>query len=449
MNLIGRTQELDLLKKALNSKRKELCILYGRRRLGKTAILRECLRQSQGLFFSCPVASSGEALRLFQARMAETFHEPLLLNTRFAGWREALCYAIQQCSDRKWPLIFDEFPYLLRSVPGVDSLLQHEWDHAQGAPKIILCGSSLSIMESEVLGSHAPLFGRRTLQIELGPMDFRTVSKFYGKRKFEEQILYYSFFGGIPAYAEHAAELEDPVEALTKLVLEPHGVLYSEPDFLMREELREPVSYFSILHAISAGNTRPNRIAQAAGIPGQSLAKYLDVLRRMRLVNRKTPITEKHQERSSKSIYTIDDPFLRFWFRFVFSERSALELGLAKRIWKEKISKDYDSVLGLLYEDVVRQELRGQWESWLGWEPARIGQYWDANTELDIVAEDLAGGCVAFFECKWSLSADVEKELRILQAKARAIPHFAEYHHEYFIVSRTASKHPRHIRLAF
>jgi AAA+ ATPase superfamily predicted ATPase len=119
-----------------------------------------------------------------------------------------------------------------------------------------------------------------------------------------------------------------------------------------------------------------------------------------------------------KSIYTIDDPFLRFWFCFVFSERSALELGLAKRIWKEKISKDYDSVLGLLYEDVVRQELRGQWESWLGWEPARIGQYWDAQTEVDIVAENLARDRVAFFECKWSLSVDVEKELRILQGEA-------------------------------
>jgi hypothetical protein len=129
----------------------------------------------------------------------------------------------------------------------------------------------------------------------------------------------------------------------------------------MREELRETLSYFSILHGVSSGQTRPNGIAQAAGRPLQSLAKY----------------------------------------------------------------------------------------RWLGWEPARIGQYWDSKTELDVVAEDLAGERVAFLECKWSTSVEVEKEIRILQAKTRALPQFAKHQQEYFVVSRTESKHPKHIRLAF
>ena len=167
MKFVNRDGEMALLDQMVSSGNKEFLVLYGRRRLGKTRLLREFTRIHPALFFSCPVSTETEALRMFQLQMADAFSEPLLDQARFPSWHDALKYTFQKCTENKIALVFDEFPYLLRSAPGIDATLQHLWDVQEKPILLAISGSLLSIMQEHILGSKAPLYGRRTEQMEL------------------------------------------------------------------------------------------------------------------------------------------------------------------------------------------------------------------------------------------------------------------------------------------
>lgn len=445
MAFVNRRKELELLARMAAAEHKQMLVLYGRRRIGKTALLREFARQHRSLFFSCPLATPAEALRLLQKRMAEALEQPLLARTVFPGWHEALTHAFEQASARRVALILDEFPYLLRSVPAVDSIIQHLWDAHQGRLWIGLSGSVLSVMRDDVLGPHAPLYGRRTEQLRLAPMGFGDVSLFYEEQPFESRAHRYAFFGGVPAYAERAAAFDSTADAVVSLVLSPDGVLYQEPEFLVREELREPGNYFSILHSIASGMTRPNQIAQDAGVLHSGVNKYLETLRRMGLITRLVPITEKRPERSTKGIYRIADPFLRFYFRYVYPNRSAVEIGRGRDVYEAAIAPDLDTFMGLVYENLCRQEILLHGEDRLGFVPARVGRYWDARAGIDIVAEDASGERVAFIECNWGTKVDVERVLTRLAVKGDLVRAYAGRRKTVRVMSRTGTTHAGHI----
>ena len=445
---VNRSSELALLERIATSDRRELLVIYGRRRLGKTALLRRFGTGRPLAFFSCPLSTAPEALRLFTRELARTFGDPLLKRTQFSGWSEAIAYAFDRSGRERRPLVFDELPYLQQSVPGIDSLLQHAWDGHEGVVKLLLTGSSFSIMDAAVADPRAPLYGRRTAQLEVQPMSFSEVSDFYPGWSFDQHAVAYGIFGGVPAYAEQVARHASPSEAVHALALSPAGSLYSEPEFLVREELRDPRAYFSILHSLAAGMTHPNQIAQDAGVAGPSVGKYLDVLRRMRIVRREVPVTETRPERSRKSIYRLADPFLRFWFRYVYPNRSALEAGGSREVLDAVVLRDLDTFMGMPYEEICRQHLMADGLRLLGWQPLRIGRYWDARTEIDLVAADATGERVAFVECKWGRTVDVERVARRLREKARAVARFSAASHRYLVISRTDASDENHVRLA-
>lgn len=445
---VNRTGELALLERIAASDRRELLVIYGRRRLGKTALLRRFAAGRPLVFFSCPLSTAPEALRLFTRALARTFDDPLLARTRFSGWSEAVEYALEACSRERRLLVLDELPYLQQSVPGVDSLLQHAWDRHEGAAKVLLAGSSFSVMDAALTDPRAPLYGRRTAQIEVRPMSFAEVSDFYPGWSFEQRAVAFGLFGGVPAYAEQAARHESPHEAAHALALSPTGPLYTEPEFLVREELRDPGAYFSVLHSLAAGKTRPNEIAQDAGVAASSVGKYLDVLRRMRIVRREVPVTEARPERSRKGLYRLDDAFLRFWFRYVYPNRSALEAGGSRQVLDAVVRPDLDTFMGAPYEEICRQRLLADGRRLLGWRPLRIGRYWDSRTEIDLIAVDAAGARVAFVECKWGRAVDVPRVVRRLREKARAIARFSAASHRYLVISRTDVDDEHHVRLA-
>lgn len=445
---VNRVGELALLERLAASDRRELLVIYGRRRLGKTALLRQFGRGRPLAFFSCPLSTAPEALRLFTRELARTFDDPLLARTRFPGWSEAVEYALGRCGGQRIPLVLDELPYLQRSAPGVDALLQHAWDGHDGAVKLMLTGSSFSVLDAAVADPRAPLYGRRTAQLEVRPMSFDEVSGFYPDWPFEQRAVAYGLFGGVPAYAEQVARHESPRAAAHALALSPAGPLYAEPDFLVREELRDPGAYFAVLHALAAGRTRPNEIAGDAGVAHASVGKYLDVLRRLRLVRRETPVTEVRPERSRRGLYRLADPFLRFWFRYVYPHRSTLEAGGSRQLLDAVVLPDLDTFMRAPWEDLCRQHLIADGERLLGWRPLRVGRYWDARTEIDLVAVDASGERAAFVECKWGRTVDVARVARRLREKARAVAPLAAASHRYLVISRTDVDDEHHVRLA-
>lgn len=444
MTFYNRTKELEQLEKFYLSKDKELMVLYGRRRLGKTRLLKEFCNKHPGLFFSCPLSTSKEALRLFQAQMAISFNAPLLNQTNFFGWQEAMQYAFEKTIQHKMVIIFDEFPYLMRSVPGIDSIIQHLWDNSGMPIKLILCGSHVSVMLDQVIGAKAPLYGRRTYSINLAPMSFSDISLFYPNVSFEETVKWYAFFGGVPAYAERASKYQDAESSLFDMVLNPDGNLYQEPDFLVNEELREPAVYFSILRSLAFGQTKPNQISQDAGVRHSGINKYLDTLKKMHLIEKRIPITEKNPERSTKGLYFIRDQFLKFWFRYIFPNKSIIELGNGKKLFEKHIKADLSILFGHVYEDICFQRIQNN-QALLEFEVYNAGPYWEKNFEIDIIAEDPFDHQVAFIECKWSTNININRLLQHLKRNADLIKHYSGWKKSYFIMSRTRISHPNHI----
>jgi AAA+ ATPase superfamily predicted ATPase len=236
-------------------------------------------------------------------------------------------------------------------------------------------------------------------------------------------------------------------EAACELILSENGVLYQEPEFLAREELREPGAYFSILHSLASGKTKPNEIAQDSGVRHSGVNKYLETLVRMKLIERCVPITEKNPERSAKGIYLLTDQFLRFWFRYVFPNRSIIEMGKGRQLFEAKVASDLDNLMGIVYEAICRQFAADHGNELFGWDPLKIGRYWDGQREIDFVAEDAPGQSAAFVECKWGEHVHIGRILAKLRKKADAIPYYRGWKKSYYVMSRTKDKHPEHIHL--
>ncbi len=448
MMLYDRERELNKLEEAYRSATKEMVVIYGRRRLGKTTLLRSFANRYKSFFFSCPMSTEEEGLRLFQQQLLDCFNDSSLEDMIFPGWPEALRYLFDRASRAGFPVILDEIPYLFRSVPGIDSHIQHLWDAHEGTLKLIFSGSTMSVMRERMFGAQAPLYGRRTGQIQFSPMGFADISQFYSDSlSFEQRAYMYAIYGGVPAYAERAAQFLDYKQSLLHLILDQDAVFYQEPEFMLRQELQQPGTYFSLLHALSAGRTKPNEIAQYAGIPRSSVNKYLDVLSEMYLIRREIPITEHRPDKSTKGLYVLADNLMRFWFRYVYPYTSIVELGRGAELLHTKVQPNLNEFMGPVYEEICRQELKYRGEELIGWVPLRIGRYWDAHNEIDIVAEDPTAERVAFVECKWGKQVDSVSLLKDLRRKADMVPEYHGWNRSYFIMSRTGTTQTDHIQI--
>jgi AAA+ ATPase superfamily predicted ATPase len=183
--------------------------------------------------------------------------------------------------------------------------------------------------------------------------------------------------------------------------LTPQTYLYDEARFLLLQEVREPGSYFAILEAMARGNTRPNEIAQAAGLGGGAAAMpYVKTLIDLRLVERRVPATERHPHKSRKGHYRISDPFFRFWFRFVYPRRSALEEGRADETLERHVLPQLDQFAAHVFEEICRRHV---WRMELPFTPERVGAWWSPRGEIDVVAIGDEARAVLVGECKWSI----------------------------------------------
>jgi AAA+ ATPase superfamily predicted ATPase len=277
-------------------------------------------------------------------------------------------------------------------------------------------------MERRVLSARNPLFGRRTAQLALQPLRFRDAGRFFPDWPGERRMWGIGVMGGVPAYLkrlEPEAELE---ENILRSVLSLGAPLLDEPRFLMMEELREPQVHFSICRAMAHGHGRPNEIAQAAGLTGRgNIASYLRTLQELRFVERRVPATVRNPERSRMGLYRLGDPFLRFWFRFVLPNRSALEAGNAHLVWRRKIAPHLAKHVSAAFEDACREHLEDlNRREKLPAVYDRIGGWWRGPDEVDVLAVSDEGALV-LGECKWTEKPAGIDVLARLTAKVGAV----------------------------
>ena len=433
---INRKAELELLTRLYQSDRAELYVLYGRRRVGKTELLRAFCEDKPHLFFIATLATDVEQLSTFSQQIWAFTHPEIPEGFTFPSW-EAAFRALADLPGNPL-IILDEFTYLMSGNKAIASILQKVWDERlkNSRVKLVLCGSYIGMMETEVLGYQAPLYGRRTHSTLLEPLDLPSAAQFFPNYSPDEQFLAWALLGGMPYYLRAFSDGQDIFCNIRAHILDAQsGELFNEPRLLLMEELREPRNYFSILRAIAQGNTRLNEIAQASGVGTvNTVARYLDLLQQMRLVTRRVPASEHQPEKSKRGLYQIDDHFLRFWFRYVHPNQSSLSLGLADAILEQRIRPDLEHFVSGAFEEASRNHV-----AWLARQgqmpflPERIGAWWERDAEIDVLAVSRAEGQALLGECKWSQKPVGTNVLEQLKQKAQAISvEFPQLHYALF-----------------
>ncbi len=423
---IGREAELAHLETLYTSGRAELFILYGRRRVGKTELLRAFCVGKAHIFFIATLSSDHDQLAAFSQDVYRFTHAEVPQGFSYPSW-EAVFRALGELPGRP-VVVLDEFTYLIGGSKAIPSILQKVWDERLKNSNVflILCGSYIGMMETDVIGYKAPLYGRRTGSNLLNPLEVTAVTQFFPHYSPIQQIEAWAVLGGMPYYLSAFSDQMDIFTNIREQVLDTKGLLYAEPRLLLLEELREPRNYFSILRAIAQGSTRLNEIAQKAGVGDSSItARYLDILQQMRLVHRSVPATESQPEKSKKGMYHISDFFLRFWFRYVHPYQNALDLGMADGILAHRVRPTFEQYVSYAFEHASRAYItRLARKGRLSFLPERVGSWWDQNTEIDVLAISDSEQTLLVGECKWSANPvgidilqDLKHKAQFLQAK--------------------------------
>ena len=405
------------------SNKAELIIVYGRRRIGKTELLKEAFKKRQAIYFVADLGADQDQRRRLSEAIHRIYPNPLLEADPPPEWDPLLRYLVEIGKKERIILILDEFPYICSSNPALPSILQRIWDEAGKNSKLylILCGSFVSFMEREILGQKSPLYGRRTGQLLLQSLPIQTLKEFFPTFSPDERISAYAILGGVPAYLIQFSGKRSLAQNIEKEILTTTAFLYDEVRFILMEELRDPKHYLSILQSIAFGNTRLNDIVQRTGIERGPASKYLSVLQELRLIDRETPVTEKHPEKSRKGIYRLSDNFFRFWFRFVLPYKSRLVEGGSRKLLEQEILPNLDNFIGQVFDKICADIFRYfSSDGILRSDCDRAGRWWGGNEEIDLVG--MKGEIPVFAaECKWSRKPVGIDVLRDLERKISLI----------------------------
>ena len=434
---IDREQEMDTLQNEYNREGSALVVMYGRRRVGKTTLISEFIKDKHALFFLASEESETQNRTVFKEKAADFINSDLLRNADIKSW-DVVFKAIMDAPHPSKPVIvLDEFQYLGKSNPAFPSIFQRIWEELlkKRSVMVILCGSLISMMESQTLDYSSPLYGRRTAQIRLKQIPFSYYHEFFPEKSRRELIEMYAVTGGVPKYIELFSESKDIYSAIQKCVLNRSGYLYDEPHFLLQQEVSEIGSYFSIIKAIAAGNSKLSAISSVLELKATSLTKYLKTLIDLDILEREVPITEENPEKSKKGLYRIKDNYLRFWFAFVYPNMSFIESGHSK-IVMDKIRKGLVSNhIGFVYEDVCHEKM---WDlnaddAW-PFHFTKLGRYWDSQTEIDVAALDPEGHNLILGECKYWKEPVGMHVLRDLEEKSRRVSWQKNERQEWYVL---------------
>lgn len=423
-SFIGRERQLKFLADSWREPKSGFIPIYGRRRVGKSELILRFLKGKPGLYYVGKRAPAGLQIREFLEMAATVLDEPLLATYPAEGWGQAIDEVMKRRPPgQKIILALDEFQWMVEASPELPSMIQERWDrHWQHSNDVllILCGSYIGFMEREVLGRKSPLFGRRTGQILLKPFDYREAADFHPRYSRVDQARTYFICGGVPFYLRTIAASRSFEQNLMHQMLDENAVLYGEADFLLREELREVESYYALLLAVAGGASTAGDIAQKSGIAPNSLPYYLKQLTELGYVVRRYPLNGQH--RSTRHVrYDLNDPLLRFYFRFIFPEQSQLRRLGPERGFRQLVQPQLDAYFGLCFERLCREAL-----PWIydreGVEAAfEVGEFWSKKTQIDVVGlrDD---GWTDLGECKWGTLRSAPAVEREIEEKMKLYP---------------------------
>ncbi|MFA4669403.1 ATP-binding protein [Pyrococcus kukulkanii] len=408
---VNRRRELEVLEEAWREGSR-LFIVYGRKRVGKTALLRKFLENKRGIYFLCSQRGYEKDVERFSHEVSSFIDAPI----QFKSFKDAFEFLKRQ---GKLIVIFDEFPYLIEADKGVPSEFQEIVDIVLEDSEImlVLCGSSIGMMEREVLSYKSPLYGRASGILKVKPFRFFDMVEWFGE-DFEKLVRLYGVTWGIPRYMEFFKTGDD--EEIINNFFDPSAFLFNEVRLLLMEELRNPTRYMQIIEAIAMGKTRLNEIAQYVGMEAKDLSAYLKVLSDLGIVKREVPITER---KAKRGIYAIEDEYFRFYHRFVSPHYEEID-SLNPEPAIQDFLKNFNTYLGGTFEKVAKEFLIEL--NKLGRLPFKftdIGKWWHKKEEIDLVALDRIKNRTLFVEVKWKDVSEKESRriLRKLERKSKLV----------------------------
>lgn len=401
---IGRDKELSALHKLYKSHKFEFVVIYGRRRIGKTALINHFIADRKSIYFMGVESNEKQNLENLSKSIME-YSSGTRADTYFSSYQAALEYVFKLAEKERVILTIDEYPYVARACKSLASTLQLLIDKYKDTSKLmlILCGSSMSYMEDNVLAYKAPLYGRRTAQMKILPFDFEESCKYFKKFSDEDKALIYGIVGGTPQYLLQMSDSLSVEDNIKNTFLNPMSFLYEEPVNLLKQEVREPAIYTAVITAIATGHSRMSEISTRVGEATNVCSGYLKSLINLGIIKRETPYGEKE---SKKSIYSIEDNMFKFWYRFIPDNSSIISRGAADLVYK-KIKEQLSDYMGRVFEDICMQYL---WKQLItGNSPIEftsLGRWWGNDpenkrqTEIDIIGEQ-DGKTALLAECKW------------------------------------------------
>lgn len=423
---VGRERELRSLNERYKSGKFECVILYGRRRVGKTALINRFLRGKPSIYFMGVESNAKQNLENLSKSILE-YASGIEAESAFLSFQAALETVFKLSEKKRVVLAIDEYPYVARASKSLSSTLQRLIDSWKDKSKLmlILCGSSMSYMEDHVLAYKAPLHGRRTVQIKLLPLSFAETCKYFKHFSAEEKALAYGIAGGTPQYLLQISDARSIEENVKSTYLNPDAFLYEEPINLLKQEVRDPALYTAIITAIASGASRMSEISGKVGEDTNICSTYLKNLVALGLVQKETPYGEKA---SKRAVYAIADNMFRFWYRFVPENASLIARGAADLVYK-RIEPQLSGYMGKVFEDICQQYL---WELLLdGKSPvqfASLGRWWGGDpirkcqAEIDIMGEQDKETAL-FAECKWTNEMVDRAILETLVARSQIFPY--------------------------
>ena len=426
---INRKSELKFLEKKYSKNSAQLIIIYGRRRVGKTELIKKFIQKKHGLYFLCTKDSLAENTKELKRRFYKLTGKEYFLKLETNSFFDIFKYLLDEIKDEKLIIIFDEFPYLIEMEKGITSVFKKIWDEVLEDKKIfiILSGSSIGMMETEVLDYKSPLYGRRTGEWKVEPFRFKNIKEILKKFSIEECVKTWSVFGGTPFYLTKIDPNLSVEENIKKKILTKGEILYNESRILLKEEFREPKTYTLILKYLSSGYNSQGKLSSVSGIEKSNLSKYLSVLEETNLIKHVLPLGQR-----KRGIYVINDPFFNFWFRFVYPNLSDLEIGLVDEVFS-RIHPQIKSYYGLMYEQLIFDMIRTR-DIQLPFLFNKINRWWHKDKEIDIVALNEQTKEIMFIECKWKENVNAEKVLSELKEKSEFVQWNTEKRKEHYAI---------------
>lgn len=434
---LNREKEIELLEELYSSKKFEFLVLYGRRRIGKTALLQEFTKKHKAIFFSAQEKSDLLNLRDFSKSVQSYFENDFI--SPFETWENSIDYICKKTEDEKFKnerifIVIDEFPFIAQENPSIKSIFQHTIDLKWKEKNIflILCGSSVRFMENEIMGYKSPLYGRATSILHLKKFDYFESAKFFPNYSNLDKLIAYGILGGIPCYLETFDDTKSIEENIAKKILKTSTFLKEEPIFLLKQELREPAIYNSIFEAIANGSSRLNDISSKIKEESQKCSKYLSVLQTLKLVTKSVPCGEN--ENSKRTVYKISDNYFLFWYHFLFEKKSFYEILGEEDAAKEIcIPQNLNTHLGRIFEEIcLEYMIRLAKNRKLPFIPSNFGKWWGNNPQrkmqddIDVLLIDSKNEKFIFCECKFKNEPFDKEEYESMMSRKSIFPYAKE-----------------------